>query len=96
MDNSVSTASNQDTSRKTAQSNRTAPGAGHEDMYLLGALLNSKATSQIKKDINFGRTARAMKLAKKSGKSHRTSHSSHTGTTNVYTVPVITNLVIVP
>ena len=68
MDNSVSTASNQDTSKKTVQSNRTAPGAGHKDTYLQGALLNSKATSQIRKDANFGRTARAMKLAKKSGK----------------------------
>ena len=69
----VSAASNQDTSKKTVQSNCTAPGAGHKDMYLQGALLNSKATSQIRKDTNFGRTARAMKLTKKSGKSHRIS-----------------------
>ena len=96
MDDSVSTASSQDTSKKTIQSNHTAPGAGHEDTYLQGALLNSKATSQIRKDANFGRTARAMKLTKKSGKSHRTSLSSHTRTTNVYTVPAITNLVIAP
>ena len=96
MDDSVSTASSQDTSGKTAQSNRTALGAGHKDTYLQGALLNSKATSQIRKDTNFGRTARAMKLTKKNGKSHRTSLSSHTRTTNVYTVLVITNLVIAP
>ena len=96
MDDSVSTASNQDTSKKTVQSNRTAPGAGHEDMYLQDALQNSSATSHIRKDANFGRTARAMKLAKKSGKSHKTSHSSHTGATNVYTVPAITNLMIAP
>ena len=96
MDYSVSTASNQDTSRKTAQNNHTAPGAGPEDMYLQGALLNSKATSQIRKNANFGRTARAMRSPKKSGKSHRISCSSRTGTTNVYTVPVITNPVIAP
>ena len=96
MDDYVSTASNQDTSKKTAQSNCTAPGAGHEDMYLQGALQNSRATGHIRKDTNFVRTARAMKLAKKSGKSHKTSHNSHTGTTNVYTVPVITNLIIAP
>ena len=44
MDDSASVASNQDTSRKTAQSNRTASSAGQEDMYLQGALLNSRAT----------------------------------------------------
>ena len=96
MDDSASAASNQDTSRKTTQSNRTAPGAGQEDMYLQGALLNSRATGHIRKDINFGRTARAMKPARKSGKSHKTSHSSHTRTTDVYTVPAITKLVIAP
>ena len=95
MDDSVSAASNQDTSKKTAQSNCTVPGAGHKDMYLQGALQNSRATGHIRRDVNYGRS-RAMKLAKKSGKSHRTSHSSHTGTTNVYTVPVITNCVIAP
>ena len=94
MDDSVSAASNQATSRKTAQSNHTAPSAGQEDMYLQGALLNSRATGKIRKDMNFGRTARAMKLAKKSGKGHKTNHSSHTRTTDVYTVPVITNPVI--
>ena len=96
MDDSVSTASSQDTLKKTAQSNRTAPDAGHEDMYMRGALRNSKATSHINKDANFGRTARAMKLTKKSGRGHKTNHSSHTRTTNVYTVPVITNLMIAP
>ena len=96
MDDSVSTASSQDTSKKTAQSNRTAPDAGHEDMYLQGALQNSQATNHIKNDANFGRTARAMKLAKKSGRGHKTNHSSHTRTTNVYTVLVITNLVTAP
>ena len=95
MGDSVSTASNQDTSRKTAQSNHTAPGAGPKDMYLQGSLLDSKETSQMRKDTNFGRTARAMKLTK-SGKSHRTSPSSHTTTTNVYTVLAITNLMIAP
>ena len=96
MDNSVSAASNQDTLKKTAQSNRTAPGAGHEDMYLQGALLNSKATSQIRKDTNFGRTTRAMKLAKKSGKGRKTNHNYRTRITDVYTVPVITNPMIAP
>ena len=65
-------------------------------MYLQGALLDSKATSQMRKDANFVRTARAMKLAKKNGKSHKTSPSSHTATTNVYTVLEITNLMIAP
>ena len=96
MDDSVSTASNQDTSKKTAQSNHTAPGAGHKDMYLQGALLNSKATSQIRKDMNFGRTVRAMKLTKKSGKGHKTNHNSCTRITDVYTVPMITNPMIAP
>ena len=96
MDDPASTASNQDTSRKTAPSNRTAPSARQEDMYLQGALLNSRATGQIRKDANFRRTARAMKLAKKSGKGHKTNHSSHTRTTDVYTVPEITNLMITP
>ena len=96
MDDSVSTASNQDTSRKTAQSNRTTPSAGQEDMYLQGALLNNKATGQIRKDVNFGRTATAMKLAKKSGKGHMTNHSSCTRITDAYTVPVIINPVIAP
>ena len=90
----ASTASNQDTSRKTAQSNRTTPSAGQGDMYLQGALLNSRATGQIRKDVNFWRTARAIKLAKKSGKGHKTNHSSHTRPTDVYTVLAITNLVI--
>ena len=94
MDNSVSTASNQDTSKKTVQSNCTAPGAGHEDTYLQGALLSSKATSQIRKDTNFGRTARAMKLTKKSGKGHKTNHNSRTRIIDVYTVLAITNPVI--
>ena len=96
MDDSASTASNQNTSRKTAQSNCTAPSAGKEDMYLQGALLNSRATGQIRKDVNFRRTARAMKPARKSGKGHKTNHSSHTRITDVYTVLVITNLVIAP
>ena len=96
MDDFASTASDQDTSRKTAQSNCTAPSAGQEDMYLQGALLNSRATGQIRKDANFGRTARAMKLTKKNGKGHKTNHSSHTRTTGVYIVPVITNPVIAP
>ena len=96
MDDSASAASNQDTSRKTAQSNRIAPSAGQEDMYPQGALLNSRTTGHIKKDENFGRTARAMKPARKSGKGHKTNHSFHTRTTNVYTVLAITNLVIAP
>ena len=91
MDDSVSTASNQDTSRKTAQNNCTAPDAGHEDMCPQGALLNSRATGQIRKNMNFGKTARAMKLAEKSGKGHKTNHSFHTRITDVYTVLVITN-----
>ena len=65
-------------------------------MYLQGALLNSKATSQIRKDVNFERTARAMKLAKKSGKGHKTNHNSRTRITDVYTVLAITNPVIAP
>ena len=50
------------------------------------------------KDVNFGRKqeAGAMKLAKKSGKGHRINHSSHTKTTDVSTVPVITNPMIAP
>ena len=96
MNDSVSTASSQDTSRKIAQSNHTAPDAGHEDMCLQGAHQNSKATSHIKKNANFRRTARAMKLAKKCGRDHKTNHSSHTRTTNVYIVPAITNLMIAP
>ena len=96
MDDSVSTANNQDTSRKTAQSNHTAPSGGQEDMYRQGALLNSNATGQIRKDVKFGRTARAMKLTKKSGKGHRTNHSFCTRITDVYTVPAITNPVTAP
>ena len=96
MDDSASAASNHDTSRKTAQSNRTAPGAGQEDMYLQGALLNSRATGHIRKDMNFRRTARAMTPARKSGKSHKTSDSSHTRTTDIYTVLAIIKLMIVP
>ena len=96
MDDSVSAASNWDTSKRTVQSNHTAPGAGHEDMYLQGALLNSKATGQIRKDANFGRTARAMKLTKKSGKGSKTNHNSYTRITDVYTVSAITNPMIAP
>ena len=96
MDDSVSNANNPDTSRKTAQSNCTAPSAGQEDMCPQGALLNSRATGQIRKNVNFGRTARAMKLTKKSGRGHKTNHSSHTRTTNVCTVQVITILMIAP
>ena len=94
MDDSVSAASNQDTSRKTAQSNCTSPSAEQEDMYLQGALLNSRTTGQIRKDMNFRRTARAMKLTRKSGKGHKTNHSSCTKITDVYTVLAITNPVI--
>ena len=96
MDNSVSAASNQDTSKKTVQSNRTAPCAGYKDTHLQGVLLSSKATSQIRKDANFGRTTRATKLTKKSGKGHKTNHNSCTKITDVYTVPVITNPMIAP
>ena len=91
MDDSVFTASNQVTSRKTVQSNCTAPSAEQEDMYLQDAHLNSRATGQIMKDANFRRKqeARAMKLKKKSGKGHRINHSSHTKTIDVSTNPVI-------
>ena len=65
-------------------------------MYLQGALLNSKATSQIRKDVNFRRTARAMKLTKKSRKGQKTNHNSCTRITDVYTVLVITNPMIAP
>ena len=87
IDDSVSDASSLDTSRKTAQNSHTAPCAGQEDMCPQGALLNSRATGQIRK-----KTARAMKLTEKSGKGHKTNHSFCTLITDVYTVPAITNL----
>ena len=96
MDNSASAASNQVTSRKTVQSNGTVPSAGQEDMYLQGALLNSRTTGQIMKDTRRKQKARAMKLAEKSGKGHRINHSFHTKTTDVSTVLAITKLVIAP
>ena len=98
MDDSASAASNQATSRRTVQSNCTAPSAEQGDMYLQGALLNSRATGQIMKDMNFERKqkARAMKPAEKSGKGHRINHSSHIRTTDVSTVLVITKLMIAP
>ena len=65
MDDSASAASNQVTSRKTVQSNRTVPSAEQEDMYLQGALLNSRATGQIMKDAGRKQKTRAMKLAMK-------------------------------
>ena len=96
MDDSAFAVSNQVTSKKTVQSNHTVPSAGQEDMYPQGALLNSRATSQIMKDMNFGRKqkARAMKLVEKNGKGHRINHSSHTKITDVSTVLVTTKLVI--
>ena len=96
MDDSASTVSNQVTSRKTVQSNRTVPSAGQEDTYPQGALLNSRTTGQIMKDVNFGRKqkARAIKLIEKNGKGHRTNHSSHIKTTDVSTVLVTTKLMI--
>ena len=97
MDDSAFATSNQVTSRKTVLSNRTVPSAGQEDMYPQGALLNSRATSQIMKDMNFRRKQEgAMKLAEKTGKGHRINHSFHTKTTDVSTVLVITNLMIAP
>ena len=78
MDDSAFAASNQVTSRKTVLSYRTDPSAGQEDTYPQGALLNSKARSQITKDTNFERKQEgAMKLKEKSGKGHRINHSSH-------------------
>ena len=91
MDNSVSDASSLDTSRKTVQNSPTAPGAGQEDMCLQGALLNSRATGQIRKKI-----VKAIKLTEKSTKGHKTNHSFCTLITNVYTVPAITNPAIAP
>ena len=81
---------------RLSRCNHTVPSAGQEDMYPQGALLNSRATGQIMKDMNFRRKqeARAMKLAEKSGKGHRINHSSHTKTTDVSTELVITNPVI--
>ena len=67
MDDTVSDASSLDTSRKTAQNSPTAPGAGQEDMCPQGALLNSRATGQIRKKI-----VRAMKLTEKSAKGCKT------------------------
>ena len=98
MDNSAFAVSNQVTSRKTVQSNHTVPSAVQEDTYPQGALLNSRATGQIMKDMNFGRKqkARAMRLAEKNGKGHRINHSSHIQTTDVSTVLAITKLVISP
>ena len=91
MDDSVSDASSPDTSRKTAQNSHTALSAGQEDMCPQGALLNSKATGQIRKKI-----VRAMKLTEKSTKGHKTNHSFCTLITDVYTVSAITNLAIAP
>ena len=87
----VSDASSPDTSRKTAPNSRTAPGAEPEDMCLPGALLNSRATGQIRKKI-----VRTREPTEKSAKGHKTNHSFHTSITDVSTVPVITNLVIAP
>ena len=89
-------ASSQVTSRKTVQSNHTVPSAGPEDTYPQGALLNNRATGQITKDVNFERTARAMKFTEKNGKDHRINHSSHTKTTDVSAALAITNLMIAP
>ena len=96
MDDSAFAVSNQVTSRKTVQSNHTVLSAGQEDMYLQGALLNSRATSQIMKDANFRRKqkARARKLIEKNGKGHRINHSSHTKTTDVSTALATTKLMI--
>ena len=98
MDNSASTASNQVTSKKTVQNNHTAPSAEQGGMYLQSALLNSRATGQIMKDVNFERKqkATAMKPAEKSGKGHRINHSSHIRTTDISTVLVITKPMIAP
>ena len=92
------TVSNQVTSKKTVQSNRAVPSAGQEDTYPQGALLNSRATGQIMKDMNFGRKqkVRAMRLTEKNGKGHRINHSSHIKTTDVSNVLVITKLMIAP
>ena len=90
MDNSVSNASSPDTSRRIALNSCTAPGAEQEDMCPQHALLNSRATGQIRKKV-----VRAMELTEKSAIGHKTSHSFCTSITDVSTVPAITNLVIV-
>ena len=84
--------------KKDFQSNCTVPSAGQEDTYPQGALLNSRATGQIMKDVNFGRKkkARAMKPTEKNAKGHRINHSSHIKTTDVSTVLVISKLMIAP
>ena len=61
--------------KKDFLSNRTVPSAGPEDTYLQGVLLNSRATSQIMKDMNFKRKQEG---AMKSGKGHRINHSFYT------------------
>ena len=96
MDDSAFAVSNQVTSRKTVQSNCTVLSAGQEDTYHLGALLNSRATGQFMKDVNFRRKqkARAMKLAEKNGKENRINHSSCTKTTDVFTVLATIKLMI--
>ena len=96
MDDSAFTVSNQATSRKIVQSNRTVPSAGQEDTYEQSALLNNRAAGQLTKGINFERKEgpRAMKLAEKNGKGHRINHSSRIKTTDVSTVLVTTRLVI--
>ena len=92
MDDSAPATSNQVTSRKTVQSNRTVPSAGQEDTYLQGALLNSRATEQIMKDARRKQKTRAMKLTEKNGKGHRINHSSCIRTADVSTVLAITKL----
>ena len=88
---SVSDASSADTSRKTAPNSHTAPGTEPEDMCLQGALLNSRTTGQLRKKI-----VRTREPTEKSAKGHKSNHSFCTSTTDVSTVPTITNLMIVP
>ena len=91
MDDSVSDASSLDTSRKTAPNSRTAPDVGQEDMFLQGALLNSRTTGQLRKKI-----VRTREPTEKRAKGHKTNHSFCTSITDVSTVLAMTNLMIVP
>ena len=94
MDDSAIAVNNQATSRKIVQSHHTVPSAGQKDTYQQNVLLNSRAMSQLMTDVNFEREegTKTMKCIGKNGKEHRISHNTHIKTTDVSTVPVITNL----
>ena len=85
MNDCVSIASNQVTSRRIVQNHPTAQSVEQKDTYLQSVLERTRRADQWMKDENFEETreTKTAKLAERNGNMHRTNHNFQTETTDV-------------